>query len=29
MIGMDLLRGSVLVISPKADDPIHWLISSK
>jgi hypothetical protein len=29
MIGMDLLRGSVLVISPKADDPIHWPISSK
>jgi hypothetical protein len=29
MIGMDLLKGTVLVINPEPDDPIHWLISAE
>lgn len=27
MIGMDLLKGTLLVISPQPTDPVHWLIS--
>lgn len=27
IIGMDLLKGTVLVISPHPNDPVHWLIS--
>jgi len=29
MICMDLLEGTVLVINPEPDDPIHWLISGE
>jgi hypothetical protein len=28
IIGMDLLKGTVLVISPHPNDPVHWLISN-